>query len=87
MSGILIPLLLAVWVGAITVFIGLDLADEFLWIPVLLAFGGVLSSILPLVIAPNIALATNAATLILFTVAVQWLRPKRRRTIAPGGRQ
>ncbi len=78
----LILLLLIVWTGAIVAFSYITLCDKHLWIPVLLALAGVFSSLLPLAITPNIALVANAATLILFIVSLERLRPKRRRAIA-----
>jgi hypothetical protein len=68
--------------GAIAVFVSLDLPDKLLWIPGLLALAGVFGSILPVVIAPNVALVANAATLTLFIVSLENLRPKPRRAIA-----
>jgi hypothetical protein len=82
MSEILAVLLLAVWVGAITVLLNVDRADKLLWIPVLLAVTGVFSSILPLVIPFNAAVIANGATLILFIVALEVLNPQYRLTIA-----
>jgi hypothetical protein len=75
-------LLLIVWTGSIAAFGYIDLFDKYLWIPVLLALAGVFSSLLPLAITPNIALVANAATVILFIVPLERLRPKRRRAIA-----
>jgi cytochrome bd-type quinol oxidase subunit 1 len=75
-------LLLAIWGGAITLVVSLDLADKHLGIPVFLALTGVFGSILPLAIALNIALVANAATLVLFIVSLERLKPKRRRAIA-----
>ena len=82
MPGQLILLLLIVWTGSIAAFSYIALSDKHLWIPVLLALAGVFSSLLPLAIPPNIALVANAATLILFIVSLERLRPKRRRAIA-----
>jgi hypothetical protein len=78
----LILLLLAIWVVAIAVFVSLDWPDKHLWIPVLLALAGVFGSILPVAIAPNVALVANAAMLVLFIVSLERLRPRRRRAIA-----
>jgi hypothetical protein len=82
MSATLVVLLLAVWVGAVTVLINADRADTFLWVPVLLAMVGVFSSILPLAISSNIAVLVSGATLILFIVSLEVLKPKHRLTIA-----
>lgn len=82
MPGQLILLLLIVWTGSIAAFTYITLSDKHLWIPVLLALAGVFSSLLPLAITPNIALVANAATLSLFIVSLERLRPKRRRAIA-----
>jgi len=84
MSETLAVLLLAVWVGAITVLVKVDRADKFLWIPVLLAVAGMFSSILPLAIPFNIAVVANGATLILFIVSLEVLNPQHRLTIARG---
>jgi uncharacterized membrane protein YoaK (UPF0700 family) len=78
MSETLAVLLLAVWVGAITVLVKVDRADKFLWIPVLLAVAGLFSSVLPLAISFNVAVVENVATLILFIVSVGVLNPQHR---------
>jgi hypothetical protein len=78
MLGSLVPVLLAMWVGAIAVLVYVDLADRFLWVPVLLALTGVFASILPLVMSPNIAVVVNASTLTLFILSVQMSKLKRR---------
>jgi hypothetical protein len=78
MPGTLVLVLLAMWVGAIAVLVYADLADRFLWVPVLLAITGVFASILPLAMPPNIAMVVNAATLTLFILSVQVSKPKRR---------
>ena len=82
MPGQLILLLLVVWTGLIAAFIHVTLSDKYLWIPVLLALVGVFSSLLPLAITPNVTLVVNAATLILFIVSLERLRPKCRGAIA-----
>jgi hypothetical protein len=82
LPGQLILLLLIVWTGSIAAFSYITLSDRHLWIPVLLALAGVFGSLLPLATTPNIALVANAATLILFIVSLQTLRPKCRRAIA-----
>jgi len=76
--GTLVLVLLAMWVGAIAVLVYGNLADRFLWVPVLLAITGVFASILPLTMPSNIALVVNAATLTLFILFVQISKPKRR---------
>ncbi len=73
--------LLAVWTVAIGTFVYSNLADRFLWIPMLLAFAGVFGSILVLAIPANITLAANVATLILFVVSLEVLK-RRRSSIA-----
>ena len=82
MPGMLILLLLVVWVGAIAVFVSFDWPDNHLWVPVFLAIAGVFGSILPVAIAPNVALIANAATLILFILSLERLRSKRWRAVA-----
>jgi hypothetical protein len=79
--GTLILLLLAIWVGAIAVFVSLDWADNHLWIPVFLAVAGIFGSVLPVAIAPNVALIANAATLVLFILALERLKPRHRRAV------
>jgi hypothetical protein len=78
----LILLLLVVWAGAIAAFSYISLSDKYLWIPTLLALAGVFSSLLPLATNSRIVLVANAATLILFIVSLERLRPKRRRAVA-----
>jgi len=80
--GTLILLLLAIWVGGIGVLVSLDCPDNHLWIPVLLAVAGIFGSVLPVAVAPNIALIANAATLALFLLALERLRPRHRRAVA-----
>lgn len=82
MSVQLVLLLLIVWTGAIVVFSYITWSDKHLWIPVLLALGGVFGSLLPLAINSTVALVANAATLILFIVSLERLKPKRRRASA-----
>jgi hypothetical protein len=78
----LIILLLAVWVGAITVLVYTDLAEKFLWIPVLLAVAGLFSSMLPVAVSPDVAAVANGAILLLFIVSFGLLRKNRRSSIA-----
>jgi hypothetical protein len=75
-------LLLAVWMVAIGDFVLSNLADRFLWIPVLLALAGVFASVLAFVIPANIILAVNVATLVSFIVSVEVLKKKHRSWIA-----
>ena len=49
-------MLLTIWAGAIFTFVNFDFSDERLWVPVFLALVGVFGSILPLVVAPVMAL-------------------------------
>lgn len=81
MPGTLILLLVAIWVGAIAVLVSLDWPDNHLWIPVSLAVAGVFGSVLPAAVAPNRALIANAATLALFILALERLRPRHRRAV------
>jgi len=80
-TGTLILLLLAIWVGAIAVFVSLDWPNNHLWIPVFLAVAGIFGSVLPVAIAPNVALIANAATLVLFILALERLKPRHRRAV------
>ena len=75
-------LLLAAWMAAIGVFIYSDLADRFLWIPLLVALAGVFGSIFVIAIPGSITLATNAATLVIFIVSVEMLKKKHRSAMA-----
>ena len=70
MPGALVLLILAIWVGAIVVLINADRADQFLWIPTLLALAGLFSSILPLTITPYTAIVASGIILILFIVSM-----------------
>ena len=74
-------MLLTIWAGAIFTFVNFDFSDERLWVPVLLALVGVFGSILPLVVAPVIALVANAATMLLFVASLETLRPNHRRAV------
>lgn len=87
MPGILILLLLIVWTGVIGWISYINLPDKYLSIPVFLALAGVFGALLPLAMTPSIALVANAATLTLFIVLMERLRPKRRRAVAFGSRR
>jgi hypothetical protein len=75
-------LLLVVWMVVIGAFVVSNLADRFLWIPVLLALAGLFASVFALVIPANIILAVNVATLVSFVVSVEVLKKKDRSWIA-----
>jgi hypothetical protein len=75
-------LLVAAWILAIAVFVYLNLADRFLWIPVLLALAGVFGSIFVLVVPANITLAINEAILATFMVSLEVLKSKRHSSMA-----
>ena len=77
MAGTVVVLLLAVWLAALAVFVSEDTAEEFLWIPVLLAAAGVVSSILPFAIPSTAAVAMNGTILILFVVSLEVLQRRR----------
>jgi hypothetical protein len=81
MAGALVMLILAVWVSAIAVLVKVDRADNFLWIPTLLALAGVFGSMLPLLLDPNLAAVANGFILILFIASLAVL-PKAPETIA-----
>ncbi|HEU5400767.1 MAG TPA: hypothetical protein VFU86_05380, partial [Terriglobales bacterium] len=70
MPGALLILMLAIWTGAIVALVNVDRADRFLWIPTLLAFAGIFSSILPLTIAPYAAVVASGTILLLFIVSM-----------------
>ena len=78
----LMVLLLAVWIGAIAVLVLTDRAERFLWIPVLLALGGLFSTMLPLTISPHAAAVANGTILFLFIVSFGVLEKNRRLPIA-----
>jgi hypothetical protein len=80
-------LLLAVWMVAIGGFVLSNLADRFLWIPVLLALAGLFASVFALAIPASIILAVNVATLASFVVSVEVLKKKNRSWIALMGRR
>jgi hypothetical protein len=80
-------LLLAVWMVSIGVFVLSNLADRFLWIPVLLALAGVFASVFALVIPANIILAVNVATLVSFIVSLEVLKKKNRSWIVLMGQR
>ena len=73
-----VALLLAAWTVAVGILVHSNLADRFLWIPVLLALIGVFGSIIVLASLTNMVLAANIATLTLFTVSVYVLKNNRR---------
>lgn len=77
-----VALLLAAWMVAIGVLVFSNLADRFLWIPVLLALAGVFGSILELSIPANTILAANVATLVLFALSLEVLKDKRHSLVA-----
>ena len=75
--AIALALLLAIWTVAIGVLIYLNLAERFLWIPVLLALAGVFGSVLAFAIPANITLAADVTTLVLFVVSLEVLKQRR----------
>ena len=81
MPGTLVLLLLAIWVGAIAVIVSSDWPDNHPWIPVFLAVAGLFGSVLPVAVAPNVALIANAVTLALFIVSWERLKSRHRRVV------
>ena len=77
-----VSLLLVIWTLAIGFLAYFNLANRFLWIPVLLALAGVFGSILVLAIPADIILAANVATLVLFGVSLEVLKDKRDSSVA-----
>jgi hypothetical protein len=73
-----VALLLVAWTLAIGAFVYSNLAERFLWIPVLLALAGVFGSVFALVVPTNITLAVNEAILATFLVALKVLKSERR---------
>lgn len=76
MNGTIVVSILVVWVGAIAIFAYAERAERFLWIPILIAVAGVLSSILPFATSRDIAIITNGVMLILFVVSLEVLNPR-----------
>jgi hypothetical protein len=70
MSGALVLVLLALWVGAIIILVTADRPPRFLWIPILVALTGVFASCLPLVIDYTSAGIINVILLVAFIVAL-----------------
>ena len=81
MPGTLILLLLAIWVGAIAVIVSSDWPDNHPWIPVFLAVAGLFGSVLPVAVAPNVALIANTVTLALFIVSLERFKSRHRRLV------
>jgi hypothetical protein len=81
-AGDCTTLLLAVWMVAIGILVYSNLADRFLWIPLLLALAGVFGSIFVIAIPGSITLAANVATLVTFIVSVEVLKKKHRSAMA-----
>ena len=77
-SGDCVALLLAVWTIAIAVFACSNLAERFLWVPILLALAGVFGLIFLLAIPDNITLAAEEAMLVMFAVSLALLKKKPR---------
>lgn len=77
-----VALLLIAWTLAIGAFVYSNLAERFLWIPVLLALAGVFGSVFALVVPANMTLAVNEAILATFLVALKVLKSKRRSAVA-----
>jgi hypothetical protein len=69
--------LIVVWTVVISVFIRSNLAEELLWIPVLLGLSGVFGSIAILAFSGNTALTVNLTTLVAFVIAVDVLKKHR----------
>ncbi len=70
-------LLLAGWTIGIVVFVCSNVADRFLLVPVILAFGGVFSLIVVFAIPVTATVAANAATFVLFIVSLEVLQKRR----------
>ncbi|HET9695785.1 MAG TPA: hypothetical protein VFP40_02885 [Terriglobales bacterium] len=66
--------LLAVWMVAIGVFVTTNLADRFLWVPVLLGLMGILSCMFIFALPAMLTLGINVATLLLFLLALELLK-------------
>jgi hypothetical protein len=77
-SGDCVALLLVIWTVAIGVLVYSNLADRFLWIPILLALTGVFGLIFVLAIPDTIALAADEATLVMFVASLGLLKEKSR---------
>jgi hypothetical protein len=82
MSGTLVVLMLAVWVGATGILLTAGPVGKFLWVPVVLAVAGVFCSTLPLTISSNTAVAVNGAILLFFVTAMAGILKQERRLAA-----
>jgi hypothetical protein len=70
-------LLLAAWTVGIVVFVCSNVADRFLLVPVILAFGGAFGLIAVFAIPLTATVAANAATFVLFIVSLEVLKKRR----------
>ncbi len=73
-----VVLLLAVWAIALGILVYSNLADRFLWIPILLALSGLFGLILLLAIPTSTTLAAEEVTLVMFVVSLAVLKKKPR---------
>jgi hypothetical protein len=85
-SGDCVALLLIIWVAAIGVLVYSNLADQFLWIPILLALTGVFGLIFVLAIPANVTLAADEATLVMFVASLALFKKKSRVSIGSRSR-
>jgi hypothetical protein len=74
-------LLLAAWTVAIAAFANRNMLERFLWIPVVLALGGVFGSLFVLSFPNPVSLLANEALLVLFVVSLDVLGEDRRLAI------
>ena len=79
MSGTLVVLILAVWLGATGVLVTAGPVGKLLWVPVVLAVAGVFCSILPLTTSSVTAVAVNGAILLFFVTATAGILKQERR--------
>jgi len=74
-------LLLAAWTVAIAVFAYRNMLERFLWIPSVLALGGIFGSLFVLSFPHPISLLANEALLVMFIVSLDILGEDRRLAI------
>ncbi len=70
-------ILLAVWILSIVVFAHSNLAEKFIWIPVVLGITDVFGSIVVLALPARSTLTVDLAALVLFAVAVDVLKKRK----------
>jgi len=83
-SGLCAALLLGIWMIAIAVFAYSNVAERFLWVPLLVALAGMSGLIFILAVPDAMILAAEEAMLVIFVLALGLL--KERPHALPGSR-